>query len=317
MSDLPNGYTWARKLRVRHLESLLVLEEAGTLTEAATRLHMTQPAMSHWLAEMEALVEAPLIIRGRRLELTLAGELMKQLAISVLGDVAKTGQALNAAAQGKSSCLRIGTVWAGVASLLPRTVACFQQEHPDVSITVTEAPFSNLLEQLARKELDIAVGMLDARAYQGQLVHEILFEDDICIVVGRGSPLWGDTSLHTLKSLADRQWITPQKSTAMRSQLDAAFVDAGIAWITPKVETSAITTLITLLHHGDYIGACSEAMTQVQMVRGTLHRIKIDRRVKFGSVGIVWNKETPSSTVNEFITTAKLMASTADASLES
>ena len=316
MSDLTQGYAWARKLKVRHLESLLVLEEAGTLTEAAVRLHMTQPAMSHWLAEMEALVEAPLIIRGRRLELTPAGKLLKQLAISVLGDVAKTGVALGAAAQGKSSILRIGTVWAGVASLLPRAVACFQQAHPDVSIAVTEAPFENLLEQLARKELDIAIGMLDARAYQGQLLQELLFDDDICIVVGRGSPLWGDTSLHTLKSLAGRQWITPQKSTAMRRQLDAAFVDAGIPWITPRVETSAITTLITLLHYGDYIGSCSEAMTRVQMVRGTLHRIQIDRSVRFGAVGIVWNKDTHSSTVDEFIATAKLMASTPVPTLE-
>ena len=55
MNERPTGTSWARRLKVRHLESFLVLEEAGTLTEAAARLHMTQSAMSHWLAELESV----------------------------------------------------------------------------------------------------------------------------------------------------------------------------------------------------------------------------------------------------------------------
>lgn len=47
---------WARRLKVKHLESFMVLDEAGTLTEAPARLRMTQSAMSHWLADLEDLV---------------------------------------------------------------------------------------------------------------------------------------------------------------------------------------------------------------------------------------------------------------------
>ena len=57
---------WARRLKVKHLESFLVLDEAGTLTEAASRMHMTQSAMSHWLADLEETVGMPLVIRGHR-----------------------------------------------------------------------------------------------------------------------------------------------------------------------------------------------------------------------------------------------------------
>jgi DNA-binding transcriptional LysR family regulator len=53
MIERSEGLSWARGIKVRHLESFLVLDEAGTLTEAAVRLHMTQSAMSHWLAELE------------------------------------------------------------------------------------------------------------------------------------------------------------------------------------------------------------------------------------------------------------------------
>jgi hypothetical protein len=44
---------WARRLKLRHLETFLVLESAGSITAAAERMHMTQPAVSHWLADIE------------------------------------------------------------------------------------------------------------------------------------------------------------------------------------------------------------------------------------------------------------------------
>lgn len=302
MSDLVEGFTWARRLKVRHLESLLVLEQAGTLTEAAARLHMTQSAMSHWLAEMEGLVGAPLVVRGgRRLELTPAGHLMKRLAISVLGDVSRAGQALNAAARGKTTGLHVGSIWSGVARVLPMAVSRFQALHPDVSVTVTEQPVGTLLERLARRELDVVLGTIDARTHHAGLQHEVLYEDDICVVVGRGSPLWGDTAMHPLASLIHEQWIVPQKGTTMRSQWDSALIDAGTPWLQPKVETSAITTLLTLLDSGNYIGVCSEEMTRYQSAHSMVHKLSIDRVIRFGAVGVVWNTDVYSETIDAFV----------------
>lgn len=305
MRDLADGFAWARKLKVRHLESLLMLEKAGTLTEAAARLHLTQSAMSHWLAEMESLVGAPIVVRGRRLELTPAGLLMKKLAISVLGDVSRIGQELHAAAQGKASHLHVGSVWAGMASLLPSTITEFHALHGTVGVTVTEEPFTRLLERLVRGELDVVVGTIDARAQHVTLDYEILFEDEVCVVAGRGSRLWGSTTEHTLSELIDENWVVPPHGTSMRSQLDSALVDAGVPWLQPKVETAAITTLLSMLHRGDYIGICSAEMTRYQTARGILQKIEIGRVIKFGAVGVLWNRDIYSETVKDFVEIAK------------
>ena len=101
MIDRSEGTSWARRIKVRHLESFLVLDEAGTLTAAAERLHMTQSAMSHWLAELEGVVGTPLVVRGRKVQLTPAGRLLKRLAINVLGDISRTGREMNAVAEGR------------------------------------------------------------------------------------------------------------------------------------------------------------------------------------------------------------------------
>ena len=50
--DLQN-IPWARRLKLRHLEIFLALHDEGSLTAAAARLHMTQPAMSHWLGHVQ------------------------------------------------------------------------------------------------------------------------------------------------------------------------------------------------------------------------------------------------------------------------
>src|SRR5437667_10965508 len=120
---------WARRLRMRHLESFLVLHDAGTLTQAAQRLHMTQSAVSHWLSEMEDLVGARLVVRGKQVRLTAAGDAVRKLALRVLGEVNRTNDELLSIAKGEVARLHVGTVTAGGADLVGRTILAFHREH--------------------------------------------------------------------------------------------------------------------------------------------------------------------------------------------
>ncbi|BFO56172.1 LysR family transcriptional regulator [Acidovorax sacchari] len=292
---------WARRLKIRHLESFLVLDEAGTLTEAAARMHMTQSAMSHWLADLEELVGMPLVTRGRRIQLTPAGVIMKRLAVGVLGDISRTQLELGAVAAGRSARLHIGSVWAGVARGVPQALAQFQALHPYISVTVSESPFGNLLEGLENRQLDVVVGSLDARAWQGRLDHRELFEDTVCLVVGRASRFWDAPGPVRLADLLQEDWIMPPKGTLMRSQLDTALLDSGASWLLPRVETAAITTLQALLHQGDYVGVCSGAMAEYQATLGNLRMLPLDRVIPFGPVGVVWSRDHASEAVRLFV----------------
>ncbi len=128
-----DAVAWARRLRMRHLESFLVLIDAGTLTLAADRLHMTQSAVSHWLGEMEELVGARLVLRGKQMRLTPAGEAVRKLALRVLGEVSRTNDELVSLERGEVSRLHIGSVTAGIAHLLPRAILAFQKDEGNVA----------------------------------------------------------------------------------------------------------------------------------------------------------------------------------------
>lgn len=291
---------WARRLRVRHLESFLILHDAGTLSAAAERLHMTQSAVSHWLSELEELAGARLAVRGRRLQLTPAGEAVRRLAVRVLGEVARADEELGAIARGALARLHIGSVVAGVAHLIPQAIVAFQRKHADVAIQVTEGAFNTLLERLEKREFDLIVGSIDSRAYGPNLAHEVLFEDGIAVVVGPRHPLAGARTLNWTDLLA-YPWVMPQRDTLMRTRLDTVLLERGGAGLLPRVETGSVVTLETILRGTDYVGVCSEAMGRHMQALGLLRVLPIVDREAFGPVGAVWRKGGEDEVLQAFV----------------
>ena len=291
------GTSWARRIKVRHLESFLVLDEAGTLTEAAARLHMTQSAMSHWLAELESVVGSPLVVRGRKVQLTPAGHLLKRMAINVLGDIARTGREMQSVAQGRVPRLNVGSVWAGIAGGLPEAITAFQQDHEDVAVSIHDGPFDNLLKGLETRALDAVIGVLDARAHRAGLEHQVLFDDHVAIVIGRGSKFWDRSDTLGFADLLGEKWVMPPSGTLTRIQLDAYLIDQEASWLVPRAETASLAMMQALLHRGDYVGVCSESMADYMASLGLFRKIHIDSDIRFGPITVMWNREHVSATL--------------------
>ena len=301
MIDRSEGTSWARRIKVRHLESFLVLDEAGTLTAAAERLHMTQSAMSHWLAELESGVGTPLVVRGRKVQLTPAGRLLKRLAVSVLGDISRTGREMNAVAEGRVPRLNVGSVWAGIAGGLPEAVSAFQLDHADVAVSIHDGPFDNLLRGLETRALDAVIGVLDARAHQPGLDHQVLFEDQVAIVIGHGSKHWPHAAGLGFADVLHEKWVMPPSGTLTRIQMDAFLIEQAASWLVPKAETASLAMMQSLLHKGDYVGVCSESMADYMASLGLFKKISIGTSIRFGPITVLWNREHVSATLFDFV----------------
>ena len=300
------GIPWARRLKVRHLEYFLILKNAGTLSEAARTLHMTQSAMSHWLNELEALLGVSLVVRGRRIRLTSQGDVLLRLATRVVGDIARTQDELELLAQGAPASLHIGSVTAGLAYLIPNSICTFQMQAPEIAIHMTEGAFSLLLERLEARELDIVVGSIDARAYSAGLAHEVLFEDRIVAIVGlqhpirkKEKPLWAD--------LLDYPWIMPDKNTLMRNRLDTVLLENGGAGVRPRLETASIITIETVLRQTDYVAVCSASLGAHLHNLGLVHALPLT--AGFGPVGAVYRERDSHAVLARFLAELRLQAS--------
>ena len=82
-------------LELRHLKAIVALADTGSVTRAATRLHLTQSALSHQLAALEDYLDLPLFERQQRpLKLTAAGEILLQVARRVLPELEAARQSI-------------------------------------------------------------------------------------------------------------------------------------------------------------------------------------------------------------------------------
>ncbi len=285
--------SWTRRLKLRHLQVLAALESAGTVTAAAKAMHMTQPALSHWLSDMEDLVGTPLFIRGRTLELTEAGCALWRYACRVLGDTARTGEEIEAVKGGVAGHLHIGTILSAAPILLPRAIAALHQRSPKVQIELVEGLLEPLMERVERREIDLIIGPLDVRASRSGLCTEWLMTDTFSVVARRGHPLaelpaprWEDTDGYP--------WVLPPPGTLSRVRLDQAVADAGMPPPKPAVETSSLVALLSMLQDRDYIATLASSVAHMYEQLNLISILRMPSRLEFGPIGMLWSADSPS-----------------------
>ncbi|MDQ5853701.1 MAG: LysR family transcriptional regulator, partial [Chloroflexota bacterium] len=95
-------------LELRHLRTLVALDQEGSLTGAARRVYLTQSALSHQLRSLESHYHTPIVTRtGRSLTLTRAGERLVALGRSLIAEIQAAERDLAALSDKPAATLRI------------------------------------------------------------------------------------------------------------------------------------------------------------------------------------------------------------------
>ena len=293
MDAAPTDLAWTRRLKLRHLQVLTALESAGSVTAAAKGMHMTQPALSHWLSDMEDLVGTPRFVRGRTLELTEAGRALWRYACRVLGDTARTGEEIEAVKGGVAGHLHIGTILSAAPVLLPRAIAALHQRSPNVQIELVEGLLDALIERVERREIDLIIGPLDVRASRSGLCTEWLMTDTFSVVARRGHPL-AELAAPRWEDSQGYPWILPPPGTLSRVRLDQAIVDAGMPPPKPAVETSSLVALLSMLQDRDYIATLASSVAHMYEQLNLIRIVRVPSRLEFGPIGMLWAADSPS-----------------------
>ncbi|MCL2346343.1 MAG: LysR substrate-binding domain-containing protein [Desulfobulbus sp.] len=148
---------FVRTLTLRQLQIFVVAARHQSYARAAEELHLTPPAVSMQLKQLEDNVGLPLFERmGRGVALTGAGELLVHHALRVLGEIKDAEASLQALAGAESGLLAVGLV-STAKYFMPRLLAKFAQAHPGVDVQFTVGNRSDLLRKLQDNAIDLAV----------------------------------------------------------------------------------------------------------------------------------------------------------------
>lgn len=296
--DRLENIPWARKLKLRHLEVFLAVHQTGSLTAAAAQLHMTQPALSHWLSDMEEVVGRPLFLRNRRLALTVEGEVLRQHATRMLRDVYRTDEDLKAVQAGLKGRLHIGSGLPRV--LFPKSIVRLHEAWPDIFVSVVEAPFSTLLEMMGNRQIDLIVGALGSQAMRSGFATESLIADAIHIVARPGHPCLEEDHEMPWEELARHPWILPPVGSEMRTVFDDAFASKGLRPPVPCAEAGSSIRAHLLAGDRPYLSILLGS--EVQLYRPLdLQSVPIKPPIRFPDIGAVWDSERANPVVEHFL----------------
>lgn len=160
---------------LRQVEIFVAVIEHGTVTSAARALGVTQPAVSAALSRLERAVGFALFRReGRHVVPTPEAALLKDEATRALASVSRLDDAAAAISAAARGTLTIATNPSPGIAWLPRIVAAFRRERPDVTLTLLNRSSREVRDLLAARAFDLGLAEPPFHA-DDEVVHRYRF----------------------------------------------------------------------------------------------------------------------------------------------
>ena len=282
----PNWFLKAR-LKTRQLLLLVALDDYRNIHRAAEELHMTQPAASKQVKDLEEMLEVRLFERlPRGMEPTVYGETMIRHARMALTSLALAHDDLVALKAGLAGQVEVGVIMAPAMALLPRAIARIKQEAPLLRIGVHMEASNVLLDRLQHGALDFMIGRIQESEDATGLVYEELTEEAVCAVARLGHPLFDHPGL-TLDAIAGGPWILPPRGSILRHRFDMMFRRAGLQPPANVVDTTALLLIIALLQQTDSLHVMPREVAQYYEGLEVLRILPIELPCKMDAFGII------------------------------
>lgn len=279
-------------LKTRHLVLLVELGRHGSILRAAEAAHMTQPAASKLLAELEYALGVQLFDRlARGIAPTWYGEIMIRRAGTALAEMDTAHQEVMELLSGLRGQVAIGTVMTPSTSLVPRAVQRFKEHHPLVNVSIQVESSAQLLQQLRAGQLDMMIGrLLSGTDTFSELKFEPLHDEPHVLIVRAAHPFAQRRDLQ-LRELAEAAWILPSSGSILRDRLSAVFLSQGVDLPSNAIETSSIPVITSLLLSSDIIIALPPETMQHHLDTGSLVQLQVDLGLRMDAYGIVTRKQ--------------------------
>ena len=142
---------------IRQLRIFVAAARHGSFARAAEEMHISPPAVSMQISDLESSVGLPLFDRvGRAASLTMTGEYFLVHARRILGSLREAEDTIARFRGLKGGTLRIGMV-STAKYFVPRLLARFRTEHPAVELRLSVGNRESLVESLTRNDVDLAI----------------------------------------------------------------------------------------------------------------------------------------------------------------
>ena len=281
-------------MTIRHIRIFEALCAAGcNTTRAAEMLHMTQPAVSLAVSELETYYGVKLFDRiSRRLYLSDEGlrflEYAKTITLT-FDDMEKTVREWNT-----SGVIRVGASISIGSMLMPGYVKAFRQTHPGITVKVKIQRSDRLEAALTANEIDFA--LIEGIVHEPCLLCEDYMEDSLAVLVSPET--FADGTVLPIREFLDMPFLLREHGSGTREIFEAALEANSVPLPEPLWESLSTAALMNAAEAGLGAAVVPRRMAEDRIRAGILAQIRaegIDFRRKYKIVQHRDKKLTPAA----------------------
>ncbi len=281
-------------MTVRHLKIFLsVCDKNCNTTKAAETMHMTQPAVSLAIKELEQYYGVVLFDRiGRRLQITEAGRRFREYSshiISLFDDMEKGMKNWDS-----FGVLRVGSSITIGSRFLPYYVKAFYHRFPGTEVQVLVGPSEQLEQKLVNNELDFA--LIEGVSHIPSLVSEAYMEDSLVVIAPAAGSFRPGQQI-SIEEFRQQKFLLRERGSGTRETFERVMEEAGFS-VSPIWEAMSTTALVNAVINGLGIAVLPYRLVTGALKQGLVVAVQVkglNFRRKFH---ILYHKEkflTPSA----------------------
>lgn len=254
------------KITLRQLEIFRAVARCGSFSAASAEVHLTQPAVSMQIKQLESMLGVPLFeMMGRKIQLTAAGLEALKSSEAVQREITNLEQTLANLKGLKGGTLSVSA--ASTASVLAaRLMALFRDLHPDVQLSLNVVNRETLLRHLSENTSDLAI--MGTPPEDQHLDSQSFMENPLVIVAATNHRLAGQTGI-PLSRLCEEPLVVREHGSGTRNALKNFFIEHNLPF-KPAMEMNKNEAIKQAVEAGLGVGLVSLHTVQAELASGQL-----------------------------------------------
>lgn len=285
-------------MTIKHMRIFTIVYQEMNITRASEILHMTQPAVTRSIQELETYYGIRFFERiNHRLFRTESGKEFYARALHIIESFDNLEKGIKN--WDEIGVLRIGASITIGNFILPSVVSEFQKSHPNLHIKVTISNTENIQHDILDNKIDLA--LVEGNSSSEYIASELLTEDHLVLILPPDHPLLEKSSIY-LKDLTDYSLLLRENGSAGRSFLNHIFAFHGID-ITPMWESVSTQALVKAVAADLGISILSEQLVLQDLESGAIVSKSLEDEPFIRKNYIIWHQQKfLTHSAKEFIT---------------
>jgi LysR family carnitine catabolism transcriptional activator len=286
-------------ITIRQLQAFVAVARAGSFAEACTLVHLSQPALSIAIKNLETAVGGKLLQRSTRsLALTPEGAEFLPVVQRLLSDWDRSLEDVHNLFALRRGKLDIATMPTFASSLLPQILSRYHHQYPDINVTVHDVVAESVVDMVRHGRVELGVTFDPGEAQD--LNFTPLFSDRFVAVLPKAHPLLAKTRLKW-RDLQDFAYIALQRPSSIRLLIDQILQDHNIP-LTPAFEAHQLASIGRMVTSGLGISIVPNLSSGQMLEMGAECR-PITAPAITRKVGVITRKRYPLSVASEAMLT--------------